>query len=1782
MATPNDTSPKPPPETATQGSDAAGQAPRLQGGAYEIIRRRLQTHGNELQKRIDQLNVARREVFGAIPTELTGTDRVLTANNCIPRDMIALGPRLLFGFNVRLGLRKDMTPADVFAVYEKQGHSFVEQPLTLVEQPQFLRDFEELYRYYRNTRFSKFFESGPHLYMVFRIGREVTDVKVFKWLVADDGTLSYLDNRSDHEYRYPSQHEFEWTRANRDMQRKGAYPHLSIQDRVFVETSGGTLTIKVEDNTSSGEGIYSEPVLDRDQTLDDAEVLFADVGNLILLKIKPYREDSYRHIVFSEKVQEARRVDAVAGACVLLPEDHGVIFSNGYCLQTGEYKQFESGLRDMLFERRIASPNGEDHLYVFYNRETGTYALLSYNIIEQRVGNPIECHGFCLFASGELAYFKAQEEPSKSHVIQIWQTPYAEALDTAASRKDSLLFKIGNRDIVRCMAGCRTLLGLLQREDSYTNLYLDIVRQATELLDGFFWINDPKAFAMGGALGEIKNAATAAIDEYEKVVQLKAVAARQLAAVETEARTLLNTLRLEPQDRIQDHVAALTGLRGLRGKAIALNDVRYIDGPRVAALDAKLKEQGELQARRCVEFLLGDNAMTPYAERIAALDERVRELSKVAEGEELRKEVEGIGTDLELLIETVSNLAIDDATQRTAIIESISSLFATLNQARSALQNRIRDLAQVEGAAEFGSQLKLLNQAVVNYLEVCDSPTKCEDYLSRIMIQVEELEARFSGFDDYILKLTETREEIYNAFEARRLALVEERNKRADTLQRSAGRILNSVRTRADSLKSVEAIHGYFASDLMIEKLRGIVEQLVALDDPVKADDIQTKLKSIREDAVRQLHDRTELFVGGENVIQFGRHRFSVNVQSLELTLVPRGDTMMLHLTGTDFFEPVTDEAFLATRSVWSQEVVSENDAVYRAEYLAYRMLEACAQPGAAIPIAEAARRTPEQRLADVREFMAPRYSEGYLKGIHDEDAARLLEALLDLHTHIGLLRHDSRARALALVFWSWFEGQPGFAILQARLQGCGASHRLLRRMRRPPELIADLRRDIEAFASGSDVFEARLAPAAADYLFDIVAGGQPHPVSAEAGALCKGFAGQLRRLAAEQAFDESCDRLADHPVERFGLVREWIGTHAASRETAATPEHVDESAALLFARAYDPARVAQQSIVRTVDGLRGSHARIANGSLTLDYNEFTVRLERFAAEAVPRYEQCARLKKELLERHRRGMRLDEFKPHVMTSFVRNRLIDRVYLPLVGDNLAKQIGVVGANTRTDRSGMLLLISPPGYGKTTLMEYVANRLGLVFMKINGPAIGHRVTSLDPAEAPNAAAREELHKLGLALEMGDNVMLYVDDIQHCNPEFLQKFISLCDSQRKIEGVYKGRTRTYDLRGRKVAVVMAGNPYTESGEKFKVPDMLANRADTYNLGDILGDNVEDFELSFLENALTANPALNRLATAGRKDVQTILRMAAGQTQEGVELEGRFANEELSEILAVLRKLLRVREVVLRVNSQYIRSAGQADEFRTEPAFRLQGSYRNMNRLASKVQPVMNEAELETMIFSEYENEAQTLTTGAEANLLKFKQLIGTLEGAEAERWAEIRSTYARNQITRGADDADRVGQAVAQLAHVGQGLHDIRDLLRQELGGAKPTAAAAAAVETGLSDRTLDRIAEIVQRNAVTQGVLRECRDLLGETTTRHDELLERCRRWRDRFLVPLKGQCEGESIANPVDTTDLDAIIDEVDALLRHTAPSAPGKKPAGHPPEKKDKHRPKKDSPAPSE
>jgi hypothetical protein len=164
-------------------------------------------------------------------------------------------------------------------------------------------------------------------------------------------------------------------------------------------------------------------------------------------------------------VQQARPIHRTS--CVLLPDDHGIVFARGYYLQSGACKVFDSDLQDMLFEQCLASPNGEDFLYVFYNRDTGVYILLPYNLIDQQLATPIVCHGYALFAQGDLILCKASATPQKHHAVQIWQSPFvgSDMALVPTQRADSYLSKIGSRELVQGMAECQEILTLLRRDE---------------------------------------------------------------------------------------------------------------------------------------------------------------------------------------------------------------------------------------------------------------------------------------------------------------------------------------------------------------------------------------------------------------------------------------------------------------------------------------------------------------------------------------------------------------------------------------------------------------------------------------------------------------------------------------------------------------------------------------------------------------------------------------------------------------------------------------------------------------------------------------------------------------------------------------------------------------------------------------------------------------------------------------------------------------------------------------------------------------------------------------------------------------------------------------------------------------------------------------------------------------------------------------------------------------------------------------------------------------------
>jgi hypothetical protein len=1656
----------------------------LDGSAYEIIKGRLDEHGRALQQKIEKLNARRLAVFGGSELAVSSNERVRTENNCVPRDILAVGEKLLFGYNVFIGLRKETRVEDVLALHDRKSLEALPLPEWLKDE-RFVKDFVELYRYYKDAELIQLrsLESGRVL-VVFKTGPSLRDLKVFRFARARDGSVKYLDNNGLEDHTFPATHGFEWTRATRENYVAGKFTHVNVLDTVFVETTGGDLTIKVENNTTTGKGVYAEPVDDPSQSLDDAQFSWAKVGALILLRVLPYRETHERYFVFNPRTKEAHRVDAIATSCVELPEDHGVIFPGGYALATGEVKTFDFDSVGLLFERSVKSPNGEDVLYAFYDASTGRRVLLSYNLIEKEVKSPIQCHGWSIFDDGTMIVFRAEDaEPKRVHPMRIWRTPFyaADQGPTSTKSDDALLVKVGNPEAVRAISDVQTLRRMVQNQKPTAKMYEDLIASCTRVIDTYPWLGDAEDLAKG--VGEVRSTAELVVDEFAKVESKKKAAADAFLKAEEKQRSVLGEIRPDSFNSIDPFLEGMKSLRAQRGALISLAEVRYVDIARVKLLEKECADAFDELTRKAGVFLQSDNALTPYLEKHDAIAKQGDEVKQANDVKPLVLELERVQSGLQLLTEVTGQLKIDDANARTKILEDIAGVIAKLNRARAVLEGKRKDLAKREGQGELGAQVKLLAQAIESALSIADSPEKCDAELARLLVTVEELEGRFSELDEASAVLTEKREQIFEALTARKQKLLDERNRRAQSLLSSAERILDGVRRRALAMKSVDELNAAFAADPMIEKARAIAEELAKLGDTVKSEELLSKLKSAKTEALRQVRDKAELFVEGENLVQLGKHRFTVNAQACDVTLLKRGDGLALHITGTDYFEDVDNKELATFADLFDEPLPSESNDVARAEYLALSILFA-AERNELLTLAQLDDARREGKLAGlVADVAKTRYDEGYDRGVHDHDAAKILEAVLALRRQAGLLRYSSKARALAVLFYAAARDDDGRALLSARLRGAARLLRAHPSSKAALSLVDDLSADLDRFVGEAKVrnllaCDGQDLDAAAAYLVDecaaIVESSSFEPsfvlskdaqsIVEKAGAVVDDLANLDGHLVSQIALAKAwVESVADDAPASMEAVAQLVtsvparrGASVTSLERSASPRV--GSAAIGGAGASNVGVVApapvrlvaddraqdrahEKSVKRTladsagsvvVDGLLSQHKRIDGGKLDVRLDEILSRVRKFSDVRVPRFNQWKKKRAEVVDDARRRMKLNEIQPKVLTSFVRNKLVNDVYLPLVGDNLAKQMGAAGAAKRTDLMGMLLLISPPGYGKTTLMEYVASRLGLVYVKANGPALGADTTSLDPDEAPNATAKAEVEKINFAFEMGNNVLLLVDDIQHTNPELLQKFISLCDGTRRIEGVWRGKTRTYDLRGKKLVVCMAGNPYTESGEKFKIPDMLANRADTYNLGDVLGGREREFALSYVENAITSNPVLQPLATRDPGDIQLFIRMAEGEEVPSTDLKHGYGGAEIDEVVRVLTKLLRVQRVLLKVNGAYIASAASDDKYRTEPPFKLQGSYRNMNKLAEKIVSVMNDDELERLVDDHYRGEAQTLTTGAEQNLLKLAELRARMSDDQRARWSEIKHGYERVKLA-GADSDDpatRVSNTLASL--------------------------------------------------------------------------------------------------------------------------------------------------------
>src|SRR5262249_8826192 len=124
---------------------------------------------------------------------------------------------------------------------------------------------------------------------------------------------------------------------------------------------------------------------------------------------------------------------------------------------------------------------------------------------------------------------------------------------------------------------------------------------------------------------------------------------------------------------------------------------------------------------------------------------------------------------------------------------------------------------------------------------------------------------------------------------------------------------------------------------------------------------------------------------------------------------------------------------------LWDQTMPSENAEVYRGEFLASCILFDAEEGknGLSIESLGEAIRDGAKLVEVVRAYGQDRLDGGYERGIHDADAAKILEKLVTLRGSAGLLRFSANARALACLYWGALEEEEK-NILTARARSLG------------------------------------------------------------------------------------------------------------------------------------------------------------------------------------------------------------------------------------------------------------------------------------------------------------------------------------------------------------------------------------------------------------------------------------------------------------------------------------------------------------------------------------------------------------------------------------------------------------------------------------------------------------------------------------------------------------------------------------------------------------------------
>lgn len=1599
-----------------------------------LIQKRMEHNNKELLSVSNSLNEERLSAFKKVDLRLASTISFNSDTDSLPSDIININGFLLAGHKITKSVVQKIEISDVFSylkIDNSELNDFSTTPADLnnsiFSDNKFKDEFKHLYQYYKDVQFHQFIKNANSMFVLFKTGPEIKDIKVYRWDIDRHSNYQYVgETQSGVLHSIITNNPI---KLSEQVSKKVA-GSIEIKSDLLVSNNKGKVSF-----THEVKGILLEEDLrQKNQAIEDVKIFKTQVNDLTLIKFIPYNEEP-RFYIFDNIAQNIIRTSNYENSIQELPEKNGVLFSNGYYLNDGQFKEFNK-LEESYHYMTYASPNGEDSLVIFYNINSNDYLIYNYNIVSKTVVAPVTAQGFTLLDNGGLILLRKTDVAAKIHHIQVWEsvffadTYYNEMQKNAVENRIS---KIGNSEVVKAIGSINSVVNFIANKKVEVSIYQTIIKMVDSILDTYHWLSNFSDLNINKTLNETKDTAQQVINEFQKVEELKVFAKNKVKTAEDNLATIDRNSRTKNED-LNHMLGSLVSIKAFIGQATTLKDERYIDIPVVEKLIEEA-EKRRIFVNNCIINLLDqpktyDNLTNSIKELGVSIDNE-NSYKKV---KEYNLSMDDIVQKLSILNQEINSLDFEDNSLLSEILEKIAAVFSVVNQIKSRGKQKEQKLAFEEAKVEFSSHSKLLEQTLKNSLNNADTIQKIETEYSKTLVLLQELEARFSEFntEEFTVAISKQREDIISAFGSHKQKVRGELQKKTENLVNAIKISLRSIQNKASQSQNVEEVTSIFLTDGIVLRCKKLILQIRELGDISMSEDLSGQLRKIEKDAIKKVRDDLDLFDSNGTVLKLGSYRFAVNKRPFEVVLIKRDGKVFTHIETTDYYKEV-DLSVIDTHlhQFWNYDFISESANLYRSEYLAFSILQDIKNNKNELNnqmvfdiINKGSKNGVTYNLLNlVQDYSSKLYKEGYIKGIHDNDAEAIIKAILNQQEKSVDLNYNSLDRLVAWVIKARIDltnHQHDNEIVEDIQRGLKLLHKI-----NSPLLLNNAVKELQIELQTErlfniDTFNYLVNHTTENVKTSIQVVDFYNNMYEELGE----FIVDIKDSFLEKEFFEDKMTLIENTCS---LVEAYCEHHNLTKSLI-------NEIVIYFVRkeilSHDIESEKIEYLIQ-IDNLFGEHSNINNGSLIFTTEDFNLRNKYHREHIIPAYEGVDEFKRKTLDDEKALININGFKSKPLTSFVKNKLISDSYFPKFGANLAKQIGETGENRKSDTMGMLLLTSPPGYGKTTLVEYIVNKLGMVFVKINCPSIGHNVTSLDPNDAPDLTARKEIEKINLSFEMGNNVCLYLDDIQHTNPEFLQKFIPLCDGTRTVEGVWNGKSKTYNLRNKRFSVIMAGNPYTENGESFKIPDMLANRADTYNLGDISSDDRTVFEMSYIENAIVSNPTTEPLTNRSMKDVYLFLKMVDGVEIDKAEFDYEYSAIEMEEILKVLRMMKNVQKIVLKVNEQYIYSASQSNNYRNEPPFKLQGSYRNMSKIVEKILPLMTEQEIKNLIMDHYQAESQTLTNSNEENLLKFKEIFGIMNDKEKIRWEELKVTFKKLNGHNEKATMQEISDSLAKIA-------------------------------------------------------------------------------------------------------------------------------------------------------